>query len=279
MQTSGQPVVADVGSASAWDHSTDERFLQHYSDASVSPLTLQRFANVKLKIEQLCQAQRIVWPGGAQVLDVGCGAGTQCGLWARDGHQVHGLDVNGPLLQLAQRRCADQGLDVQFHLGTATSLPFGDAAFDVVLIPELLEHIQDWQSALAESLRVLRPGGVLYLSTSSYLCPVQQEFNLPGYSWYPAPIKRYVERLSVTTRPDLANFARYPAVNWFSYFQLRRWLAARGVHSRDRFDMIDAGRESVVRRWLIAAIQTLAPLRWVAHLCTEGTTLFGIKRR
>jgi 2-polyprenyl-3-methyl-5-hydroxy-6-metoxy-1,4-benzoquinol methylase len=54
---------------------------------------------------------------------------------------------------------------------------------DVCLLPELLEHVADWQSCLNEAARVLRPGGLLYLSTTNVLCPRQQEFNLPLYSF------------------------------------------------------------------------------------------------
>ncbi len=62
----------------------------------------------------------------------------------------------------------------------------------------------------------MRPGGVLYLTTTSCLCPSQMEFRLPLYSWYPGFLKRRYERLAKTTRPELANFAIYPAVHWFS---------------------------------------------------------------
>jgi hypothetical protein len=42
----------------------------------------------------------------------------------------------------------------------------------------------------------------------------QEEFNLPLYSWYPWRLKRHFEAVAVTTRPALANFARYSAVNF-----------------------------------------------------------------
>ena len=79
---------------------------------------------------------------------------------------------------------------------------------DVCLLPELLEHVADWQSCLKEAPRVLRSGGLLYLSTTNVLRPRQEEFNLPLYSWYPGPLKRYCERLAMTTRPALAVMPR-----------------------------------------------------------------------
>ena len=76
---------------------------------------------------------------------------------------------------------------------------------------------------------MLRPGGVLYLRTTNRLCPIQAEFSLPLYAWHPRSMKRYCERLAVTTRPGIANYARYPAVHWFSYFQLKEYLTQLGL--------------------------------------------------
>ena len=52
---------------------------------------------------------------------------------------------------------------------------------------------------------------------------------MPLYSWYPAFIKKWCEHKAVTTHPEWANHARYPAVNWFTYYELRDWLAMRGL--------------------------------------------------
>jgi 2-polyprenyl-6-hydroxyphenyl methylase/3-demethylubiquinone-9 3-methyltransferase len=213
-----------------------------------------------------------------EVADIGCGAGTQCRLWAELGHRVHGVDVNEPLIQLARQRAHEAGLEIRFDVGTATRLPYPDASMDVVLLPELLEHVADWQSCLNEATRVMAPGGLLYLSTTSYLCPRQQEFNLPLYSWYPGFLKRRYERLAVTTRPEIANYARYPAVNWFSYPMLARYLRARGVRCFDRFDMIDAESMPALFRPVLAAIRGFPPLRLGGYLLTPYTIVFGMKQ-
>lgn len=262
--------------ADGFDHGTDERFFAYYARESLSPRTLERFATVRDKTLRLLER------GGARpaplaVADIGCGAGTQSLMWAELGHAVHGLDVNGPLVEEARRRAREAGAAVRFEVGTATALPWDDAAMDVVLMPELLEHVADWRACVDEAVRVLRPGGVLYLSTSNALCPVQQEFTLPLYSWYPAPLKRRYERLAVTTRPELANHAKYPAVHWFTFYGLRRYLGRRGVRCLDRFDMIDLDGRGALARALVGAVRAAPPLRLLGHIATPGTTLFGLK--
>ena len=149
---------------------------------------------------------------------------------------------------------------------------------DVCLLPELLEHVDDWESCLREAARVLKRGGVLYLSTTNVLCPVQEEFELPLYSWYPPPLKRRYERLAVTTRPELVNHARYPAVHWFSYYGLRDHLAGLGFdclrsirHDRRARDAVCSPGSS------LSAVKRVDVLRWVGHVLTPYTVVFAVK--
>ena len=253
--------MRDAKQSSPYDHSSHPSFSAYYTEQSALPRTRERFARVRDKALRLVASEH-GHTGPLKVLDIGCGAGTQAWLWTELGHHVHGLDVNGELIEVARERARKDGLQVRFDVGTATSLPYEDGVMDVCLMPELLEHVEDWQTCVREAVRVLKPGGLLYLSTTNALCPAQSEFNLPLYSWYPGPLKRWVERLSVTTRPDLANFARYPAVHWFTFAELRAFLAPMGVRALGRMDVYDAsGRPAMVRVPNPASTSTTRP--WI----------------
>lgn len=265
------------GSGDAWDHSSDANFLEYYERESVTPKAIERFTLVRDKVLRLINARE----GGGRplhVADIGCGAGTQCSLWAALGHHPHGIDVNGPLIEIARRRSKEAELDISFEVGSATELPYADASMDVCLLPELLEHVADWQRCLDEAIRILKPGGLLYLSTNNYLCPHQQEFNLPLYSWYPGFIKRRYEKLAVTTRPDLANFATYPAVNWFSVYSLSGYLRKHGFDCLDRFDTIDASSIGAAARAVLGLLRRLPPLRFMGNVFTPYSVIFAFKR-
>jgi 2-polyprenyl-6-hydroxyphenyl methylase/3-demethylubiquinone-9 3-methyltransferase len=199
-------------------------------------------------------------------------------MWARKGHRVHSLDVNQDFLALAGRRAEAEGLSLDLSLGSATELPWQDASMDVVLLPELLEHVAEWQPVLSEAVRVLRPGGLLYLSTTNYLCPVQEEFTLPAYSWYPAPLKRHFERLAVTTRPQIANFAKYPAVNWFSPYSLAAFLRGAGVsRTYDRLDCMDLAGRSPLVTTMVKVFRAVPPLRFLFHVLTPYSLIVARK--
>ena len=268
--------LEDVKST-AWDHSSDERFYDYYAKASQSKKAQQRFLSIRDCVLRTLERGRSA-AGILEVADIGCGAGTQSMLWSELGHHIHGLDVNEPLLNLARERAKQADYAIDFRLGSATNLPWTDQSMDVCLLLELLEHVPVWQPCLDECARVLRPGGILVITTSNKLCPIQQEFNLPVYSWYPAPLKRYFERLSMTTRPELANYAKYPAVNWFSFYRLRAELAERGLDSLDRFDVIDLPNKPAWISAVVRCMRAVPSLRWLGHVATPGTTVLAIKR-
>lgn len=258
-------------------HSSDPRFVHYYEEESLSPGAIERFRVVRDKVLALAvRARKETSP--LRVLDVGCGAGTQCFLYAELGHGVVGVDINAPLIEIARKRARTANIAGEFHLGSAAALPFEDGSFDVCLLNELLEHVPEWQRCLDEATRVLKPGGILYVSTTNYLCPRQQEFELPLYSWYPAFVKRRCEELARTTKPQWANFATYPAVNWFSYWKLKKYLAGRGMSCLDRFDLMDEGTLPRFMRPALVVVRKLGVFRVLAYTLVSGSIVYGIKR-
>ncbi|HKJ87509.1 MAG TPA: methyltransferase domain-containing protein [Gammaproteobacteria bacterium] len=262
-------------SGDGWDHSSDPRFVDYYARQSLTDENRARLEGIKEDVLWALPPERREGP--LEVVDIGCGPGAQSQLWAADGHSVHGLDVNAELVDLARQRAEAAGQEIELRVGSATDIPWGDETMDVCLLPVLLEHVPSWEACLDEAARVLRPGGVLFLSTTNRLCPRQEEFNLPLYSWYPRPVQRHFEELARTTRPDLANYATYPAVHWFTFYGLRRELARRGMRSFDRFDSADADGKGWAGRLALGLIRRVPPARFSAHVLTPYTRLVAIK--
>lgn len=256
----------------------DPRFVEYYELESASEETRARAKRLKASIEVLLKRSS-PWPRQLSVADIGCGAGAHASVWAEDGHTACGLDVSQPLIQIARERAAAAGLPIRFDVGSATALPYGDASFDVCVLPQMLEHIADWQSCLREAIRVLRVGGVLYVSTTNRLCPMQGEFDLPLYSWYPGFLKRYYERVSVTTRPELVQYSSFPAVNWFTYYGLRDFLDQYGMRSYDRFDLVSVQSTVPWKRRVAAAIALVPPLKFAAQFAVSTCLVYAVKER
>ena len=93
------------------------------------------------------------------VLEGGCGIGTDGEQFARAGARYTGIDFSPTALQLARERFAREGLSGEFVVGSLTELPFADASFDLVYSMGVIHHIPDTERVVAEFHRVLRPGG------------------------------------------------------------------------------------------------------------------------
>jgi 2-polyprenyl-6-hydroxyphenyl methylase/3-demethylubiquinone-9 3-methyltransferase len=103
---------------------------------------------------------------GLRVLDVGCGGGLICEPLARLGARVTGLDPAPETIEAARRHAAGQGLDIDYRAGRVEELAASEAeAFDAVTCLEVVEHVPDPAAFLAACAGLLRPGGLMLLST------------------------------------------------------------------------------------------------------------------
>lgn len=103
---------------------------------------------------------------GRRVLDIGCGFGWfELVALDEDAAEVAAIEPSTRDLATARAHITDPR--VTFHVGSATALPFDEGTFDTVVCWEVLEHLPRGSEAqaFAEIRRVLRPRGVLYLST------------------------------------------------------------------------------------------------------------------
>jgi SAM-dependent methyltransferase len=102
---------------------------------------------------------------GSTVLDVACGTGVVAITAARAGGKVRALDLSPALLERARDNARITGVEVDFVAGDAEALPYPDASFDVVLSQFGHMFAPRPEVAVAELLRVLKPGGRVAFTT------------------------------------------------------------------------------------------------------------------
>ena len=131
--------------------------------------------------------QRVVFPSAVgdtgldgEVLELGSGSGAMAGalLERYPTIRLTATDVDPAMRAAASQRLARHGDRAQVRNADATNLPFDDASFDAVVSFIMLHHVIDWEQALSEIARVLRPGGAL-----------------AGYDLVESPLSRATHRL------------------------------------------------------------------------------------
>jgi SAM-dependent methyltransferase len=114
---------------------------------------------------------------GDRALDMGCGAGRHAFEMYRRGGDVIAFDQDGDELAgvlemfgaMRDQGEVPAGAEADIKQGDALSLPFADAEFDRVVAAEVLEHIPEDEAAIAELVRVLRPGGTMAVTVPRWL--------------------------------------------------------------------------------------------------------------
>jgi ubiquinone/menaquinone biosynthesis C-methylase UbiE len=138
-------------------------------DRVVHPLVARPIESLELGFIQ-CHLRQLHDRG--HMLDVGCGGG-EIDIVAAEMYpvlRVTGVDVSSDLIRRANERIGHLGGRVDFVVGSATELPFGNDTFDLVISFGSLKLWPDRAKGLAECTRVLKPGGHLVVLEAERAC-------------------------------------------------------------------------------------------------------------
>ena len=105
--------------------------------------------------------QRLIPEARGRVLEFGIGSGLNLPFYGPEVSLVEGVDPSAELALLAEPVARDLSFPVRFHAASAEALPFEAAEFDTVVSTWSLCTIPDYEAALAEARRVLKPDGCL----------------------------------------------------------------------------------------------------------------------
>jgi ubiquinone/menaquinone biosynthesis C-methylase UbiE len=111
-----------------------------------------------------------------KVLDIGCGAGGKSLYYASDqigAKHVTGIDVEENYKDESAALAGKLGLSDKFDFicGDAAKTAFPDMSFDTIIMNDAMEHVDDPEAVLSECMRVLVPGGRLYINFPPYWHP------------------------------------------------------------------------------------------------------------
>ncbi|WP_336788488.1 class I SAM-dependent methyltransferase [Paenibacillus sp. MMO-177] len=105
---------------------------------------------------------------GQRILDLGCGTGTLTILLKQTypKAEVTGIDIDPKVLQIAERKAENMGMDITFNQGIAFELPYSNNSFDLIVTSLMFHHLtlENKLRTLHEIFRVLKPQGEIHIA-------------------------------------------------------------------------------------------------------------------
>lgn len=211
-----------------------------------------------------------------QFLDLGCGPGTLLAAAARQGRSGVGVDLSLEWLVVAHRLITAHGGSPALAAGLGEALPLRDGSIGGIAGLDVIEHVSDVGQVLADSDRVLRPGGALVLTTPNRfsLTPEPHVF-IWGVGWLPHRMQApYVKWRSGEPYPNTRLMSSWRLVKLVqSHTSLKPHIVIPPVRPAD-------ARRSRLRGLLIALYNRLMKLRLLRPfflLCGPFFVLWGHK--
>ena len=137
-------------------------------------------------------------PAGGAILEVAPGPGYLSILLAKGGrYHVSGLDISKTFVQIERKNAQAAGVSVDFHLGSASEMPFGDNQFDRVVCQAAFKNFTRPVAALDEMRRVLRPEGkavIFDLNAETSNADIRREVDHMGLNALNAAFTRFTFR-------------------------------------------------------------------------------------
>jgi ubiquinone/menaquinone biosynthesis C-methylase UbiE len=130
-----------------------------------------------------------------KVLEVGCGIGKDARFLTENGIQYTGIDYSFRTLQLAQRHFQYANLQRRFANADATTLPFADNTFGLVMSIGVIHHIVGTEKAAEELVRVAAPGGVIRVMFYN-----RQSYHYALVNWAVRPVIWLILRIRALER-------------------------------------------------------------------------------
>ena len=229
----------------------------HFDDlADAYDVQIPESRRAALLIRKTSLMRRILdeMQAGRKGLDVGCGQGAYVARMRELGLDVSGIDMSSGQVRLAARNVGGEGL---VQVGSVLDIPAADASFDFVYVINVLHHlnsIEDQRRAFREMLRVLRPGGLVFvheINTRNVLFRFYMGYVFPSINCIDEGIERWLLAHELNRYSDapvvrveyftfLPDFVPAPLVALFS--PVERWL------ERSTFRVFSAHYMAVLRK-------------------------------
>lgn len=214
----------------------------------------------------------------AVLLDVGCSTGLTLGFIAKEFKNTTGYDIDPGAIAVAKARFQKLGLKSKFILGNGEKIPLPANSVDIVTAIEVFEHIEKPLLLLAEIGRVLKPEGILHITTANRLWPIEPHYHLPFLSYLPPQIADLYVR--ITKRGQGYADIKLPTYNQFyrtaaKYFLIKD-VTLEVIKDYQKYGLDkERGRAIMLAAWFIRTFGKIAVVRKILLNLSLGWLFIG----
>ncbi|MBN2139323.1 MAG: methyltransferase domain-containing protein [Sedimentisphaerales bacterium] len=224
--------------------------------------------NLIIEYEQIVRSQMVMSmvdpKPGEMILDGGCGNARDLIELSRRGCKCVGTDFSPNMVEEAKKELSKNNIEgIEVEVGDLTNLRFPDETFDKVFASEVLEHIPDYNKAISEMARVLKPGGCAVITTPN-------RHSLYGFD-------RYVILRGLLRRKPV-----HPCDEWKTHNELASALQDNGfqiVRSAGACyipgSLIPYRLPDILKKLLIRIVRAVEP--WLSRTLPKNAYVLAIK--
>lgn len=224
---------------------------------------------------------------GRRILEIGSGMGGTSVALALVGAYPAATEYNPAYCRITRLRATRHALPLPVINAAGENLPFNPQVFDLALCWDVVEHVQDPADLLAELSRVIRPGGLVFLTVINRFAWRDPHYHLRAINYLPRGIAEAIIRWRGRSKAGsaLRDKQRLSEMHYFTYGQFRRLARQHGFRLRDiredhvrRGDGTATGRKGQVRD-LLRRLGLALPAYWIYRGLVQGTYEIVLQRQ
>ncbi len=212
-----------------------------------------------------------------KILEIGIGTGWFPIMCKMEGLQCKGIEISPQLVEYAREFGRRHGIEPDVELGNIEDMDIGESEYDVILAESVFEHVEDWRAGLRRAYVALKPGGLLYFSSTNKFSLVSHEYHWPLYGWLP---DKWRYRLRCARQGEQIMKLGID-FNQFTFPRLRRAFKEIGFTTvLDQVEMLDPDKLRTPtrgKRMLLRVLKSFPPARHLVLTFAHSTTFICIK--
>lgn len=204
---------------------------------------------------------------GKVLLDLGAGMGGLSVAIMRElgphSARIQSMDYNPDYCRIARLRAQRYGLQLPIVVAEGEHLPYSATSFDLVLCMDVLEHVADANSVLAEIYRVLKPGGIALTTVPNRHAFRDPHYHLPLINWLPRSWAERIVKRAGRSKKDgpLQDRQGLSELNTYSWAEFKQLAGLLDFKVRDQvYHRITRGEIRQLRGWKLQVLTILREL-------------------